>query len=176
MGNRQTINRVLTVVGISVAALTPAPSAAASTQDIVMPRPSVAAVHNTAELTVTWVFRGEDLFACETVAYDLRRIIGEYGGRVDVRAIRINADDELVASFLRKERLPIRVASMSAAQYHQAYQTENSPAVFINRGGQRLRSYFASDAPRTGQRSSLDLYAVVGQLLAHPAHTLARAQ
>jgi hypothetical protein len=176
MGNRQTINRVLTVVGISVAALTPAPSAATATQDDVVPRPSIAAVQSTAELAVTWVFRGEDLFACETVAYDLRRVLGEYGRRVDIRAIGINTDAELVASFLRKERLPIRVAPYTEVQYRQAFGNVASPAVFITQAGQPVRSVFASNTPRTGPRSSADLYDVVTELLTRPARTLARTQ
>jgi hypothetical protein len=177
MGNRQTVHRVLTLFGSAAAAVCLSAGAAASVQDGVAPRPGVTVtVQTNVELTVTWVFRGEDLFACETVAYDLRRILGEYAGRVDVRAIGIDTDDELVASFLRKERLPIAVAPYSEVQYWQAFHTESSPAVFITRAGEPVRSVFASDGARTGQVNNFELYDLVGQLLARPAHTLARAQ
>jgi hypothetical protein len=174
MGNRQAIRRFLTL-SAAAGVLTLCGGLAASAQAAAR-HASGAAAEASAELTVTWVFRGADLFACETVAYDLRRVIAEHGDRVDVRAIGIEADDELVASFLRKERLPIRVAPYTAAQYRLAFGTASSPAVFITRGGQPIRSLFASTAPQTREVSSFGLYDLVSHLLAPPARTVARAQ
>jgi hypothetical protein len=176
MGNRQTIHHVLTLLGSVAVVLTLSAGTALPAQPPVELRPIVTAARTNSELTVTWVFRGEDLFACETVAYDLRRVLGEYGERVEVRAIGINADEELVASFLRKERLPIQVAPYTEVQYRQAFGTTNSPAVFIARPGQPVRTVFASNAPQVGRQSSLGLYEVVTQMLARPARTIARAQ
>jgi hypothetical protein len=174
MGNRQAIRGFLTLsVAAGVVALCGSPVASAQ---MAVRHPGGAATEASAELTVTWVFRGVDLFACETVAYDLRRVIAEHGARVDVRAIGIDADDELVASFLRKERLPIRVAPYTDAQYRLAFGTPSSPAVFITRGGQPVRSLFASTAPQAREVSSLGLYDLVSHLLAPPARTVARAQ
>ena len=174
MGNRQAIRRFLTLA-TAAGVFTLCGGSAASAQVAARHAGGVATQTN-AELTVTWVFRGADLFACETVAYDLRRVIAEHGGRVDVRAIGIDADQELVASFLRKERLPIQVAPYTDAQYRLAFGTASSPAVFVTRGGQPVRSLFASTAPRTREVGSFGLYDLVSHLLAPPARTVARAQ
>lgn len=178
MGNRQTIHRVLTLAVATASALTLSASrAAASAQGEVELPAGISAVQNNAELTLTWVFRDEYAFACETAAYDLRRLMGEYGDRLDVTAIGIDTDPELVASFLRRERLAsIPVQRHTEASYRQVYGSEPNAVVFISRDGQRVRSLFASNAPQTRQQVSFGLYDAVAQLLARPAHTVARAQ
>lgn len=178
MGNRKTIHRVVTVAGVAATALTLSASRAAASAPGEVELPAgISAVHSNAELTLTWVFRDEYAFACETAAYDLRRLMGEYGNRLDVTAIGIDTDPELVASFLRRERLSsIPVQPYTEAFYRQVYGTEANALVFISRGGQRVRSVLASNGPQTGQQVSVGLYEAVVQLLARPAHTVARAQ
>lgn len=177
MGNRQAINRVLKALSATAAAITLCASVAASAQDRVVSSTRVAAVeHVDSELTLTWVFRAEDLFACQTIAYDLRLILGDFGDRVDVTALGVNTDPELLADFLRKERLSIRTGNLSEAQYRQSsYRVDEGPALYISRNGQRLHSVYASIGQRSPETEGVELYDLVAQLLAHPTQRVARA-
>ena len=75
--------------------------------------------------TLTWIFTPASLYACESVAYELRRIVPQYHEQINITAQYITNDTSILTwgrSFLRRERLSrITLHTMTTQEYRQAY-------------------------------------------------------
>lgn len=161
MATRKMIPHVLALV----AALALAPAAPAAAQAPAVPNANVlTSADADADVTITWVFRAGDLFSCRTVAYDLRQVLREHGGRVAVRAIAVDVDDALATSFIRRERLDgVQVLHTTEAQYLQAFGDAPSPAIYLSRQGQAVRRF--PHTPSSWEQQDMELFEVVGEML-----------
>jgi hypothetical protein len=164
MGNRISHLGILTL--LSLAATGSGPSAALAQRGHSQQAVSAVRAENPgASVGVTWTLRDREIFACESATYDLRALLRSYGGRVDVRVIAVDADPALIASFLRRERLDLRVSHVSTADYRRAFHSEPVPGVAVTQRGRLVENLNAGQMQVRERRDTSSLLEIVGRLL-----------
>lgn len=176
MGNRNPLPwflSALAVGGVALGAGVLAPAAAQSSRSMgvehLASRPSSQA---SSGITVAWTFRGEDLFACASAAYDLRALIREHGSQIAIQAIAIDADPNLVNSFLRRERLDLAVTYTTTQQYRRAFGEEPVPSVSVKQRGRLVEALNTGQLQVRGRRDTRSLQELVSQLLRRTRYSL----
>lgn len=169
MGNRKKLLRILSAVALTVASMggLAMPSSAQTV-------PVAGATHagivrgpaNGAPVTLTWTLRSQDLFACESAAYDLRALVRSYGGAISLRVIAIDSDPALVAAFMRREQINAAVVHLSTREYRRAHRTNPIPGIDVSRQGQLIGSVNAGLVHVRGRRNSDSLDEIVREILA----------
>lgn len=178
MGNRKAILWILSFVPLSLAAMGGGGIEPATAQAVriagAVPAGIEASSPRSSVVGVSWTLRDEDLFACETAAYDLRALLREHRGQVSVRAIAVDADPSLVASFMRNERLDITVAYVSAEQYRLAYGAPPRPGVVVTHRGRLVEALNTGQLRVQGRRDTRSLGEIVTGLVSGTRSSLAR--
>jgi hypothetical protein len=166
MGSRNPRLRILSLLSLSLAFSSP-PAAAQASQPAIAVRTAATHPpgHEAGPVALTWVFRGQDVFACQSDAYDLRAVLRTYASNVSARMVAVDADPQVVASFLRREGLNLRVSFLSAQEYRQAFHTAPVPGVSVTRGGQLVENLNTGQLQVRGRRDTSSLMEIVGQLV-----------
>jgi hypothetical protein len=176
MGNRKNLLRVLSALPLSLAALggwiTPATAQAVPVAGATHAG-NVRSAGNVAPVTLTWTLRDEDLFACESAAYDLRALVRSYGAGVSLQVIAIDSDPALVAAFMRRERLDGAVVHLSTREYRQAHRTNPIPGIDVSQQRRMVESVNAGLVRVRNRRNSSSLDEIVRPLLVPSRYSLA---
>lgn len=126
------------------------------------------------QVEVSWVFRAEDLMSCKTSARDLRHAQRRFGDGITVSAFAVDTDPELVASFLRNERLDLPVVNISERDYRQMFGSEATPAVVVTQGQQVIEVLAAGRQIPRGRRGTAALVERLKALVPQPTDSLPR--
>lgn len=176
MGYRKNLVRILSALPLSLAGLggwiTPTAAQAVPAAGAAQPG-IVRNAGNAVPVTLTWTLRDEDLFACESAAYDLRGLVRAYGAGVSLHVIAVDSDPALIASFMRRERLDASVVHLSTQAYRQAYRANPIPGIAVSQQGRLVTSVNAGLVHVRDRRGSSSLDEIVGQLLSPSRYSVA---
>jgi hypothetical protein len=177
MGNRNPILRILTFAPLSLVAIGSSAVETATAQSAHVSAGAgvrTAAYAGSAAVSVAWTLQDEDIYSCESAAYDLRALIRSYGSQVAIQAIAVDADPTLVASFLRAERLNIPVTYLSARQYQVAYGSRPLPGVAVKQSGRLVEVVNSGQMHVRGRRDTSSLNEIVANLVGGVRYSLAQ--
>jgi len=127
-----------------------------------------------ARVTVTWILRDQDLFSCQSAAYDLRALVRVHGSAVLLRVVAVDSDPALVAAFMRRERLNLAVTHLSSGEYRRINGSNPVTGIAVSQQEHVVESFNAGMVQVRGRRSSSSLDGIVRELLYPARYSLAQ--
>jgi hypothetical protein len=116
-------------------------------------------------VTLQWVFRTGDLMTCRTSARDLRHARLAFGNRVQIRAVAVATEAEVVRAFLRGERLNAEVVTISEREYRRTLSSMPTPSVTLLHDGHAVELFTAGNLSLPNRRTTGALSQVLAVLL-----------
>lgn len=91
--------------------------------------------------SLRWIFRQQDLLTCRTAAYTLRHLNATLGDKIEIIAVPVGIDENVVRSFLRAERLPIGLSAISEYEMSGRYGDTPPPGLYVLLGDSVVRAF-----------------------------------
>jgi hypothetical protein len=133
------------------------------------------------QASIQWVIRTSDIAACASAAPELRALLREFRGQVNLSAYYVGDDTALVHSFLRRERLgSVTVQLITESQYQaefaQRFSPVRTPFAVLEVTGAPDRAYYADMRAAAGRRAFNELTVALAGVLQPPVQGSTRVR